>query len=540
MRSISTQFLIMVGAFALLFSGVILYQTWSVTRADMEAMTAREGALALEFDLAVREYVRDTVRPAMEQHAGKDTFVVETMSSSFVARSIFDKVHKNLPNYVLKFSSDNPRNPVNRAGPEELKMIRYFRGHPELTRWTGRLTLDGKEYMAHLSPMRMEKSCLHCHGRPEDAPQALIAKYGNKAGFHRPLGDVIGLDMVAIPLDKVNAALAGEAAAHLATTAIWLILLFASAFMAFRHVVARRLKALTEHFRLAAAQAETTPLAPLEVTGRDEIHVLASSFNTLAERLRNFHVSLEQRVNERTAALAAEVAERKRTQDALQKEQRSLRQLLDMYEGHRMLVAYELHDGVTQSMIGALMNLEGTLRLLPDQTPAEARQGFQTVGQLLRLSIDETRRLMGGLRPSVLDELGLIPAIDSLVLETQKRDGPEIEWVRDVQFDRLAAPLETTIFRIVQEGLTNTCRHSQSARVRIGLFQQGDRIRIEIEDWGVGFDPAKVGPQCFGLEGLRKRAELFGGQAVIDTAPGKGTRIAVDLPLVEIQPDETP
>ena len=99
------------------------------------------------------------------------------MSTSFVARNIFEKVRKNFPAYIIKFSSGNPRNPVNQAGPEELKMIQYFNDYPQNQIWTGDIEMGGIKYLAKFSAMRMEKVCLRCHGNPADAPIELIKKY---------------------------------------------------------------------------------------------------------------------------------------------------------------------------------------------------------------------------------------------------------------------------------------------------------------------------------------------------------------------------
>jgi signal transduction histidine kinase len=140
----------------------------------------------------------------------------------------------------------------------------------------------------------------------------------------------------------------------------------------------------------------------------------------------------------------------------------------------------------------------------------------------------------------ILDEMGLVPALTYLVDDIQKTGTPLAEFTHSVQFDRLASPLETAVFRIVQEGLANVQRHSNSPRVRVAMVQQGDRIRVEVEDWGIGFDPEKVQPNCFGLEGIRQRARLLGGSATIDSAPGKGTRITVDLPLVRDTATQNP
>ena len=84
----------------------------------------------------------------------------------------------------------------------------------------------------------------------------------------------------------------------------------------------------------------------------------------------------------------------------------------------------------------------------------------------------------------------------------------------------------------MQECLTNACRYSQSEKVRVELGQAGDRVHVEVRDWGIGFDPAQVEHGHYGLQGIRERARSLGGSAVIETAPGKGTRITVDLPLL--------
>jgi signal transduction histidine kinase len=91
--------------------------------------------------------------------------------------------------------------------------------------------------------------------------------------------------------------------------------------------------------------------------------------------------------------------------------------------------------------------------------------------------------------------------------------------------------LENAIFRIVQESLTNVRRHSESENVQVDLIKKSDVIQIEIEDWGVGFDPENTSGDCFGLVGIQERVRMLGGNAIIDSEPGKGTRVVVKLPL---------
>jgi signal transduction histidine kinase len=215
---------------------------------------------------------------------------------------------------------------------------------------------------------------------------------------------------------------------------------------------------------------------------------------------------------------------------SLQKEQQSLRRLLDLYERQRQIVAFEIHDGLSQHLAAALMTLEATARA-PEggSSPTQLAGGLQ----LLRDALAESRRLINGLHSTVLEDFGVVAAIDALVEDSRRRTGVTIDWDSDVRFDRLAAPLETAIYRVVQEGLTNALRHSGSQRVRIGLRQNDSQLSIEVEDFGKGFDPPTVGQGHFGLLGIRERARLLGGQARIETELDRGTRIVVELPVVQ-------
>ena len=101
-----------------------------------------------------------------------------------------------------------------------------------------------------------------------------------------------------------------------------------------------------------------------------------------------------------------------------------------------------------------------------------------------------------------------------------------------IRFDRLVPIQENTIYRIVQEALTNARKHSQSERIRLAIVQQDNEVRIEVQDWGVGFRLEQIGDQCFGLHGIRERTRLLGGRTVIESSPGQGTTIVVEMPLV--------
>ena len=236
----------------------------------------------------------------------------------------------------------------------------------------------------------------------------------------------------------------------------------------------------------------------------------------------------EQRI---MLGLARDITERKRAEKSLDDERRLLRTMLDMHERDRKLVAYEIHDGLAQQLVGALYKFQ-SIEPLRDHDPDAARELFDDAIRLLRDAMAEARRLISGLRPPILDEAGVVEAVDYLISQQRQRGGPEIEFVHPEHFDRLAPPLESALFRVVQECLTNACRYSQSEKVRIELERTGDCVQVEVRDWGIGFEPAGVESGHYGLQGIRQRAQILGGSAVIDSAPGKGTRIRMDLPLL--------
>ena len=231
-------------------------------------------------------------------------------------------------------------------------------------------------------------------------------------------------------------------------------------------------------------------------------------------------------------ALFDDATQHKKAQQALQKEHRTLKHLLQSSDHERQLIAYEIHDGLAQQLAGAIMQFQ-TYKHLKETKPKEAAKAYDAGVTMLRQGHFEARRLIHGVRPPILDELGVVEAIAHLVHEESRRKGPKIEFHSRVDFGRLVPILENAIFRIIQEGLANACKHSKSEKLQVSLIQRKKHVRIEIRDQGVGFAPEKVSENCFGLEGMRERARLLGGKISIRTVLGKGTHITVELPLVE-------
>ena len=239
----------------------------------------------------------------------------------------------------------------------------------------------------------------------------------------------------------------------------------------------------------------------------------------------------------RLAVVITDITERKRAEEALQRERRTLKHMLQANEHERQLIAYDIHDGLAQELVAAMMQFQIFTHARKTQ-PKDAAKAFDAGMTMLERSHVEARRLISGVRSPVLDESGVVAAIAHLVYDPAFDQGPKIDFRNRVTFNRLVPVLENTIYRIVQEALSNARHHSQSKKILVRLVQRGDRLRIEIRDWGVGFDPKLVRENRFGLKGIRERARLLGGKCRIKSAPGEGTSIVVELPVAQREPEQ--
>jgi signal transduction histidine kinase len=160
-----------------------------------------------------------------------------------------------------------------------------------------------------------------------------------------------------------------------------------------------------------------------------------------------------------------------------------------------------------------------------------AQDNFRIGLKLLRASIREARRIAGRLRPLVSDEHGITLGIEYLIHELRSPGGPEIILAATDEMGRFAPELESGIFHILRELLTNACCHSGAAEVRVKVARSKNSLQLEVEDRGVGFDAKKLNGRSFGLQEVQQRARLLGGTVAIDSAPGEGTRIGVHFPV---------
>lgn len=214
-----------------------------------------------------------------------------------------------------------------------------------------------------------------------------------------------------------------------------------------------------------------------------------------------------------------------------------LARVIAAQEEERKRVARELHDETGQSLSAVLMGLGSAVEAL-SRDPVKTGEILDDVREVAVQTLESVRQIILGLRPALLDDLGLAPALRRVAEDLAKHSLVHIEVFVNGVDRRLPPEVETVLFRILQEGMNNVARHSKAQRAVLRLERGEAEVRAVLEDDGVGFDVAEATAHLesgcgLGLVGMRERALLLGGAMIIDSAPGHGTRLNVRLPLIE-------
>jgi signal transduction histidine kinase len=207
------------------------------------------------------------------------------------------------------------------------------------------------------------------------------------------------------------------------------------------------------------------------------------------------------------------------------------RRVLEVQEQERRRVALELHDELGQSLTAIKINLQLGERF-KDQAPGHL---YQENLRIVEDALQQVRTLATALRPSVLDDLGLAPALKWMAEQSASRGGFEVQFHHERALERLAPEIETACFRIVQEALTNISRHAHASAVQINLGRVADDMVLTVADNGQGFDVAAMRERAttgasLGVLGMQERATLLGGQLDIQSQPGQGSVVELHCP----------
>ena len=202
--------------------------------------------------------------------------------------------------------------------------------------------------------------------------------------------------------------------------------------------------------------------------------------------------------------------------------------LVEMQEKERRTLSRELHDEVGQSLSAVLMEIGNVSAVLPADNP-ELRSHLDSIKKLAENSVKVVRNMALLLRPSMLDDLGLVPAVQWQAREVSRRSGIEVDVSAESVADDLPEAHKTCVYRVVQEALHNCAQHSGARSVRLTMVQDERQIQLDIQDDGKGFDSRSV--RGMGLLGMEERITHLGGAFRVDSQPGRGTTLHIELPL---------
>jgi len=272
-------------------------------------------------------------------------------------------------------------------------------------------------------------------------------------------------------------------------------------------------------------------------------------------QLSQLNQSLRRRTVELGAAirqLKQEIVRRRAGEEALRKSQKHYRQLLEQsrhqqeqlrhlarqilsaLEEERKKISRELHDEIAQTLTGINVHL-ATLAKESAVSSKGVKQTISRTQRLVEKSVNIVHRFARELRPTLLDDLGLVPALHSFMKEFTKRTGIHIRFTASGGLERLDSARRTVLYRVAQSALTNVAQHAQASRVKVNILKLTDAVRMDIHDDGKSFEVERVlfakRHKRLGLIGMRERVEMVGGSFGVESVPGKGTTIRAQVPL---------
>jgi signal transduction histidine kinase len=205
--------------------------------------------------------------------------------------------------------------------------------------------------------------------------------------------------------------------------------------------------------------------------------------------------------------------------------------VLETQENERRRIARELHDEVGQSLWAMGLEIDNLAAAVKSSDNELALRRLEGLREISNSSVRVVRNMSLLLRPSMLDDLGLVPALEWLAREVSRTSGLRVEVTEEQVPDLLPEEHKTCVFRVVQEALRNTCRHAGAKNSRILVQAGGGELQLSVQDDGCGFDPTRT--KGMGLLGMEERAGHLGGTCSIDSKPGCGTIIKLQLPLTD-------
>lgn len=289
---IKTKFQIGTACILLLFCALISILAYYYLKKNTTADIYKETEIFIGAADATRTYVKDVLRPTVGKLVPPDVFIPHAMSTSFVGREIMGRLKERFPEFQYKRAAGNPTNPINQADEFELSMLNWFDSNRDAKEWHGLIKKNNRSYYTRFRAIYAEKQCLRCHGKPEDAPQAMKTMYGSKGGYHYQIGEVVAADTIYIPVDVAFVRIKEAAWMVFLIAACSLLALLGLFYLLFNRTVVSELKGLLNTFRGISAETKQSTETAVSKTG-DEFGEIRGAFKNVAHDLRQTHDELK-------------------------------------------------------------------------------------------------------------------------------------------------------------------------------------------------------------------------------------------------------
>jgi signal transduction histidine kinase/DNA-binding response OmpR family regulator len=494
---------------------------------------------------AIQGYFKEVVRPKMYNLIPEDDFMVETMSSSYVAREVTKRFNSIAPEYYFKQAAINPRNSLNQADSLETEVIKQFNQKPEMKEWHGVADKNGKKYYYFMRPFVMEELCLKCHGNPEDAPKYIVDTYGAQNGFGGKVGEIPGVRAIGIPVEAAFADARKDFRNIMMFGLSSMSVLFFLVFLLFRKTVIGNLRNITSAFTDIANNSDEIG-RQMEIKSRDEIGVLTEAFNrmslellTRTQELQTARDNLENEVAQRTAQLQQANAElekaNKLKSEFLANMSHELRTPLNSIIGF----AEVLRDGLCGKLNAEQMECVLDIH-------SSGKHLLQMINDVLDLS-----KIEAGKMELHCEEFSITTVLDGTLsvvrdMATKKNLSLQIN-APDNLPDIYADPVKFK--QIMYNLLSNAIKFTpEDGSITIDVSLENDKFLISVTDTGIGispedqlylFDQFKQVDSSYarqyegtglGLALTKRLVSMHGGDIQVESEPGKGSKFAFNLP----------
>jgi signal transduction histidine kinase len=551
---------------ALLLFATSAVSAWVLIQHQEKAMQdeVRQRALTvLSFGEACRAYTNKQLRPKINNLVKKhqEEMVFEAQSATFVARGTFEELRQRLPEYSFREASLNPLNLVNRASPEEERLIRQFAVDPELKEVTGFAQRYGREYFYVARPIRVEKRCLECHHSPETAPPDVVARYGSQHGYGWKEGEANSALLVSVPSQDIReqqVAIVWKVGGTFAGAGV---ILFGAIYFLFEFLVNRRLRRAAAVMGQVAAGGSAD--ARLDDKNRDELGVLAEAFNSMSGTLHQSQVGLEERVRARTVELARaneKLEEEARARQRVDGEAQRARAMAEAADNAKSQFLARTSQQVRGPLHEVLRSLDRLQKSNPGGTPPEAVQQAAASANAALTLIDDLNDFaqleVGNLQVSLV-EFDLRHILERAVKGPAARAATKgIKLSTDLGPDTpllLSGDplrLRQVLFSLVDNAVKFTSRGEVKVRVAVeGRVERSVRLRFDVSDTGIGIpgwkkealfepDTDEEGREAGGIGlGLRlgsRLVELMGGRLQVESQLGQGSAFFFTLPFTVV------